>query len=134
MLRPHHILCAIGWQGHGYSDAFSANMDAVVCGRLRANPDARLRLTVQADAICTPCPKRRGPGCEAGARIAALDARHSAALGLSAGDVLSWSEAQARAARLHPDDLDRLCAGCQWLELGLCKAALAQLRKDQGQE
>mgnify|MGYP003549100712 CR=1 FL=1 len=35
--RPHHFLCSLGFQGKGYSDGFTANMSAIVMGRLRAD-------------------------------------------------------------------------------------------------
>jgi len=130
-LRPHHVLCATGFAGRGYSDAFTANMAAIVDARLRARGgDAvAIEITDSSDPICAPCPHRRGAGCTRQAKIDALDARHAAALGLAPGDVLTWGAAQERiAARVAPDDLDRLCAGCQWLPLGLCKAAVARLR------
>lgn len=124
-LRPHHVLCVIGWRGMGYSPAFTENMNALVLGRLRVDPGVAVRITRTADAICGPCPHRQGLGCAAGERIAGLDARHAAALDLHDGLTLPWAEAEARALRLDPSDLDRLCAGCQWLELGVCKEALA---------
>ena len=60
--RPHHFLCSLGFEGKGYSDAFTANMDAIVMGRLRASGgDAiEIRVVGAADDICGPCPKRRG--------------------------------------------------------------------------
>ena len=127
LLRPHHVMCAIGWTGRGYSPAFSANMDAVVVGRLRADPDTPVEFTSTADSVCAPCPHRRGLGCASGEKIADLDRNHADALGLKPGDKMSWAEAQARAMQLHPDDLDRICARCQWLEYGMCKDALRRL-------
>jgi hypothetical protein len=130
MLRPHHVLCAIGWQGKGYSPEFSANMDAIVRDRLRADPQTPVVFTFGADAICGPCPSRRGTGCAADARVRALDQAHAEALGLRPGQRMSWAEAQGRAiSRLGPADLDRICAGCQWLGLGLCQSALAGLQQ-----
>lgn len=129
-LRPHHLMCALGYQGKGYSAEFTANMTALVLGGLRApGGDATLiAITGTADAICAPCPSRRGEGCEAQARIDRLDAAHAAALGLAPGASLTWGEAKARIrARVAPGDLSRLCSGCQWLSLGLCEAALAAL-------
>ncbi|NHF72659.1 DUF1284 domain-containing protein [Paracoccus xiamenensis] len=130
LLRPHHVLCAIGWTGRGYSPAFSANMDAVVVGRLRADPETPVEFTGTADSVCAPCPHRRGLGCASGEKIADLDRNHAQALDIQPGDKMSWAEAQARAKRLRPDDLDRICARCQWLEYGMCKDALRRLRQE----
>lgn len=127
--RPHHFLCALGFQGKGYSDLFTANMAEIV-ERLRAAGGDLLEIevTLQADHICTPCPHRRGTGCAKSEQIARLDARHAAALDLEDGQRLSWGEAQARIRRNVPAGaLPELCAGCQWLELGLCERALSAL-------
>ncbi|UWQ20674.1 DUF1284 domain-containing protein [Jannaschia sp. W003] len=125
-LRPHHVLCAIGFRGRGYDDGFVGNMARVV-GGLRAG--ARVWITGEADAICAPCPRRRGAGCEADAAIARLDAAHSEALGIAPGERHDWTALERRAAeRVVPEDLDRLCEGCRWLPLGLCRGALAELR------
>lgn len=130
LLRPHHVMCAIGWTGRGYSAAFTANMDAVVVGRLRADPETPVRFTAHADSVCAPCPHRRGEGCASGEKIADLDRRHAEALGIAPGQRMSWAEAQSRATtRLRPDDLDRICARCQWLEYGICKDALRRLQQ-----
>ena len=131
--RPHHFLCALGYQGKGYDDAFTANMDAVVAQGLhrQGGEDTIITVTVTADVICRPCPHRRGEGCAKQAQIDGLDSRHAARLGLAEGDQLSWGEAKQRiAARVQSGDLATLCAGCGWLEAGMCEAALARLLGD----
>jgi hypothetical protein len=133
-LRPHHLMCSLGFQGKGYSDDFTVNMAGIV-DRLRG-PDGdatALEITPQADAICAPCPHKQGLGCVKDAQIRALDQRHAQILGLDAGARLTWGEAQARiVARIAPGDLATLCAGCQWLDYGLCEAALSDLHKAKG--
>jgi len=128
--RPHHFLCALGFAGKGYSDAFTANMSAIVDDRLRS-PDGDatpIQVTGHADDICTPCPKRRGNLCTNQAAIAKLDRAHAAALGLRPREHLTWGEAKTRIrACVAPGDLQTLCQGCQWLDLGLCETALARL-------
>lgn len=109
-------------------------MDAIVQDRLRADPLTEVEFTAEADAICAPCPSRRGMGCAMADKISALDRRHADALEIVPGQRMSWAEAQARAvARLVPDDLDRICAGCRWLDLGLCKGALDRLRQQRSE-
>ncbi|MEM7489825.1 MAG: DUF1284 domain-containing protein [Pseudomonadota bacterium] len=130
-LRPHHVLCSIGFVGHGYDAPFTANMVRLVMGTLRApgGRDEAVLITGQADTICAPCPHRDGLGCEFQAKIDGLDARHAEALDLSPGTRITWGEALDRVrTRVVPDDLDRLCDGCRWLSDGTCKAALTRLR------
>lgn len=128
--RPHHFLCSLGYEGKGYSDHFTANMTAIVMGRLRARYGEGVIIEVvdRTDDICAPCPMRQEDLCSDQPKIAALDARHAAALGLEVGEKLTWGEALKRMRRrIHPDKLDEICTGCQWLELGVCKAALTRL-------
>lgn len=129
--RPHHFLCALGFQGKGYSDRFTANMAGIV-GQLRGpgGDDTQIEVTFEADHICAPCPHRRGLGCDKAGQINALDRRHAQALGLRDGDCLSWGAAKARIrAHVPPGALTQLCAGCSWLELGLCQTALRALHE-----
>lgn len=127
--RPHHFLCALGFQGKGYSDRFTANMAGIVAQLSGPDGDAvEIEVTFQADHICAPCPHRQGKGCEKSAAITALDLRHATALGLRNGDRLTWGDAQARIVDRVPEGaLERLCTGCQWRALGLCDRALSEL-------
>ena len=130
--RPHHFLCSLGFEGKGYSEAFTANMTAIVMGRLRAaGGDATLiEVTPATDDICAPCPKRRGPDCATQDKIATLDAAHAAALDLQPGLRLTWGQAQARIrASVPPGSLKTLCKGCEWEPYGMCERALARLHE-----
>jgi hypothetical protein len=130
--RPHHFLCSLGFQGKGYSDAFTANMAGIVDGRLRAEDgdDVLIEVVGATDDICAPCPKRRGALCESQEKIARLDARHARALGLFVGTTLTWGDAKARMVkRVPPGALAQVCNGCQWLDYGMCEAALEALHE-----
>ncbi|PIE14784.1 MAG: hypothetical protein CSA68_09920 [Rhodobacterales bacterium] len=129
--RPHHFLCSLGYAGKGYSPEFTANMTAIVQHRLRATGGEHtlIRVVAAADDICAACPKRREDRCVNQAEILDIDARHAAALGLKPGDLLTWGQALERIrTRIAPKDLETVCKGCQWLKLGLCQQAVAQLR------
>lgn len=131
--RPHHFLCSLGYQGKGYSTQFTANMDGIVFGQLRASADQDTLIEVVevSDDICTPCPHRRGENCDKPDKIAELDRRHAERLGLQAGQVIGWQEARERIRkRVAPPDLDIICEGCEWLEAGMCKQAVAKLRSE----
>lgn len=129
-LRPHHVFCALGYQGKGYSDTFTDNMTRLVTDGLKApeGDDTPLLIVSAADAICAPCPHRQGWLCEKQSQIEALDRRHARALGIEAGNRLTWAEAKDRIrTKVAPGDLTDLCQGCRWLPLGLCEGALAAL-------
>ncbi|KEP69275.1 hypothetical protein DL1_05145 [Thioclava dalianensis] len=131
--RTHHFLCSLGFEGKGYSDAFTANMHALVVGRLRAPEGASLEIEVvgAADDICAPCPKRHGAGCSSQSKIDRLDAAHAQALQIAPGDVLRWGDALARMRELPDDIHERICEDCSWREAGMCAASLARLKADE---
>jgi len=131
--RPHHFLCALGFQGKGYSEVFTANMAAIVNGRLRSEGGGATAIEVvgATDDICAPCPRRDGAACATQAKIERLDTAHAAALGLRPGDRLTWADAQARIrASVPAGSLHRLCAGCEWEAYGMCEEALRRLHRD----
>jgi hypothetical protein len=131
--RPHHLLCSLGYQGKGYSPGFTANMDAIIAGRLRAagGNATVIEVTGATDDICAPCPRRRGRLCTNEAKIGGLDRAHAAALALAPGDRLTWGEAKARIrAKVPPGSLKTICRDCEWEPLGLCEAALARLHDE----
>jgi hypothetical protein len=132
-LRPHHVLCSIGYEGHGYDDPFTANMTRIVARGFRG-PEGRnvaIRITFGADTLCAPCPKRVNLGCQTQSKIDRLDAAHAEILGLRDGQTLTWGAALDRVRdRVGPEDLDRICEGCGWLDAGMCKRALAALRAE----
>ena len=80
--RPHHFLCALGFQGKGYSDDFTANMVQIVDETLRApgGDDQQIEIVRNTDDICAPCPKRRGLRCSNQDGIEKLDKAHLRAL------------------------------------------------------
>lgn len=133
--RPHHFLCALGFQGKGYSERFTANMTTIVDGQLRAEGGEATVIQVvgAADDICAPCPKRRGRLCTTQDKIKTLDRAHAAALKLSPHERLTWGEAKDRIRQnVAPGSLKTLCAGCEWEPYGMCEEALARLHKPNG--
>jgi len=126
-MRGHHLLCALGFRGHGYSPAFSANM-AGVLARLDANPDAVVAVTDSPDLICAAFPPEQPAHCRE-AQVVLRDRRVLAGIGLRPGDALPWGELRRRlGAAFAPDDLDTLCATCPWLPFGYCREGLGRLR------
>jgi hypothetical protein len=130
--RPHHFLCTIGFEGKGYSSEFTANMAAIANSLRERGPlgDATwIEVTRTADSICLPCPHKRGDGCQTAEKIKTLDDAHAKALGLQAGDVLSWAEAKQRVLeRISVEKHREICAPCSWLSSGVCEKALRSLR------
>jgi hypothetical protein len=61
------------------------------------------------------------------------DARVAEVLGVQSGDVMPWADVQQKVREnVAPDDLTTLCAGCPWLEYGVCAEGIADLRAGKG--
>jgi hypothetical protein len=127
-LRGHHLVCAFGFRGHGYSPAFAENMGRILRA-LEAAPDTPVRVVDVPDGICAAFPPDQPPHCEE-PQVVARDRAVARAVGLEPGGVLAWGELRHRVARsLGPADLPHLCATCPWLPLGYCAEGLARARR-----
>jgi len=125
LYRPHHFFCTLGFQGKGYSKDFIKNFSTI---KQDLTDDSILKVTLETDDICAPCPHRRGSLCDKQSKIEILDQAHAKALGLSEGDEITWKEAQSRLASLSLVDHHHICQGCNWLDHGLCAKALQDLK------
>src|SRR3954471_8251269 len=97
--RPHHFMCALGFEGKGYSEEFVRGFTEITSRLRSAEGDAiPVRVARATDSICAPCPSRRGELCETERKIQALDRGHASVLGLQTDEVLTWGEAKTRIA------------------------------------
>ncbi len=56
ILRPHHLLCTLGYKGLGYNKEFVKNMDAITSILNKGN--IYIDLVIGTDDICKYCPKK----------------------------------------------------------------------------
>lgn len=97
-LRPHHLLCLIGWEGHGYDQAFTDNFNRIAAAVKTGDsipifagknenrytvPGFSVRLVAGNDDICACCPKVETADCREESP-AAIDERLLKRLGISA--------------------------------------------------
>ncbi|RYZ78407.1 MAG: DUF1284 domain-containing protein [Proteobacteria bacterium] len=58
--RPHHFLCAVGFQGKGYSPEFVENFKTIKSVLDSTHGDqVMIEVIERTDSICAPCPSRR---------------------------------------------------------------------------
>jgi uncharacterized protein len=128
--RPHHFLCALGFQGKGYSPKFVENFGEITTQLHSADGDQTLiEVVAHTDDICQPCPHRRNINCEAQEKIDNLDQAHANILNIKAGDTLTWGQAKKLIANnISVDTFQKICAPCQWQKLGVCENALRDLK------
>lgn len=132
-LRPHHILCRIGYSGYGYSPEFIAEMNRTV-KVLNSSRFKTIVIRPGLDNICRSCPhaemechpKQLGPR---GRKLADLDKRTLRALKLKPGHHYPLPEIDERIARLSEEKFDNLCSKCEWRVLGTCKEQYTKLRQ-----
>lgn len=124
--RPHHFLCALCFQGKGYSAAFIAHFRKIMSHLNAKNGEATvIHITPTSDSICQPCPHRRGTSCNTEPSIAHLDAAHSKALALHGHRQITWGEAKQRLKeKISLETFHDICASCSWQASGICETAL----------
>lgn len=123
--RPHHFLCALCFQGEGYSPPFVKNFLAIMQKLNQAEDQIMLEVVAETDSICAPCPNRRGTQCTEQHKISMLDTAHAAILNVTAGDKMTWKQAKQRIAdSMTLEQFHQACAPCEWKKWGICETVL----------
>ncbi len=132
-LRPHHILCRIGYNGYGYSPEYINEMTRIIA-ILKSSRTKTIVIKPGLDNICKSCPhaelecqpEQLGPR---GEKLNDLDKRTLKALKLKPGHPYPLPEIDERIASLSEEEFDVLCDHCEWQVLGTCKSAHELLRQ-----
>lgn len=128
--RPHHFMCALCFQGRGYSPAFIRNFQNIIELLHQKNDETLIEIVNHTDSICTPCPHRQEEKCATEESIVYLDAQHANALHLHAGMRLTWGEAkQIMAKELTLEKFHQMCATCSWKQYGICEEVIVNFLK-----
>lgn len=116
-IRPHHGLCTAFFEGKGYSGDFVRNMANVIEVLERENPE--IILTVGEDIICANCPNNRTYICHSSEKVAEYDNAVLEMCGLSAGDIVCWSNFRETAFEkiISAGRLCEVCGDCQWYHI-----------------
>jgi len=69
-LRPHHALCALFFEGKGYSQTFVDNMTTFL-----ADSSQMLQITAGCDTLCMACPNNFNGLCSDAAKVSLFDQR-----------------------------------------------------------
>ena len=116
-LRPHHGLCTAFFEGKGYSGDFVRNMADVI--EMLERVDPKIILTVGEDMICANCPNNGTHSCESTDKVARYDNAVLEICGLSAGDVIQWSDFRDTVfiKIISAGRLPEVCGDCQWFNI-----------------
>lgn len=122
--RPHHFLCALCFQGRGYSPVFIQNFQTIL-NQLQEHADLTITVTAKTDSICAPCPHNLGLSCQTEEKIQILDQAHANALAIKTGDQFTWQQAKQRIQeKISLSQFHEICHTCAWKEYGICEGVL----------
>lgn len=120
-IRAHHLLCMQGFQGYGYTQDFIDNMAGII-KNINSNPDLKIEITDECDAICSGCPHNVNGIChqepDSPGKVRNLDLQVLQKLGLPRGskvkaeDVFSLANTKIR----NISDIQDICGRCEWKE------------------
>lgn len=135
VLRGHHLLCVHGFRGMGYSPEFVKKMESIVKDIRDPEQDFYIKVVAAFDDACMSCPHRGLEICEASEgsneHVLSMDGKIIRHLGLEPGESYLKSQlVKLTSEKVEPDDLDYLCKNCSWLQYGVCKEGIAELRKN----
>lgn len=133
--RAHHFLCALGFQGMGYSPHFVRNFQNIL-EQLQKNPEQEIEVVKGQDAICNACPlETSAKTCQQQALIQQLDEAHAKILSLKNGQRFTWLEAKLLIKKqMTLADFHVACAKCEWKKYGVCEKALTALLNKEVQD
>ena len=115
-LRPNHLLCIQKYSGHGYDEAFTRNMEALV-RMLKSEPNTEITLTYGGDALCSACPNYNGRTCLSENKVKIMDDKVLLFCKLSYGETGSWAELSDKAVQVFESEFEDICVTCEWFEL-----------------
>jgi hypothetical protein len=127
--RPHHFLCALCFEGKGYSNKFVKNFSDIVAHlRSENGDDAVIEVVYDLDSVCKVCPHNLGDKCDSQPKIDTLDTHHREILNLKDGEKITWKEAKKRIKQhMTVEKHHAACASCEWLKYGMCEKHLRDL-------
>lgn len=115
-LRPHHAICALFFEGKGYSQPFIENMTAFL-----DEPGRLLLITDACDSLCQACPNTSRGRCADEGKVSLFDQR---ALTLSGGrfgigETVAFNEICQIVYEdiLQQGLLAEVCGACEWAAL-----------------
>jgi len=123
-LRPHHLLCFLGFRGLGYNDHFTQNFSKIR-SKILKNPELRLKLDIQPDDICKNCPELINGLCRSNDKVSKKD---EFLLTFFNTREISVKNAYQKIMVLEESKFIALCQDCEWYPLGFCLEGFRNLK------
>jgi hypothetical protein len=114
LLRPHHLVCLLSFQGKGYSEVFVSKTSKII-ETMKTAPKKKLVSVINGcDDICEYCPKNSHSLCKDEDKVSDLDAKFSQKLNFFEGNILSLNDIKERVKILSVEEFCEICSGCCW--------------------
>ncbi len=117
ILRGHHLICLVAFQGEGYSEAFARNFKKLQKTYLN-KPAEKVRVIAGPDMACKKCPHLSKNVCLStidgpNSRIIALDKKAFKLLKIKPG-IYMIGKLHQHLRRLSKPSLQSFCRNCSW--------------------
>ncbi|MEW8956730.1 DUF1284 domain-containing protein [Clostridium sp.] len=121
-LRPHHLLCLQGYEGKGYDEFFTKNMDKIY-DALNNDFSILFQLQTHNDSICECCPNKIDEfNCNSNEKIIAMDNKVLSKFNLKPNGVYNFHHTiEFINSKITYDIFENICGSCEWYDLGICK-------------
>ena len=115
-LRPHHGMCLAYFEGKGYSDGFTVNMQKML-DFFEKGTD--IELIVSGDEICKKCPNLKEGSCVSAGLVESYDRKVLEACGLSEKTQMTFREFVDNVQKnvIESGKREEICGNCQWNEI-----------------
>ncbi|NYE58399.1 DUF1284 domain-containing protein [Carboxydothermus ferrireducens] len=123
-LRPHHLLCFLGFRGLGYNDHFTQNFSQIRTKILKS-PELLLELETQPDDICKNCPELINGLCRSNDKVSKKDVFLITFFNTKA---IAVEDAYKKIKALEERKFNALCQDCEWYPLGFCLEGFRKLK------
>ena len=126
-IRPHHLLCILGFKGLGYSNEFVENMKKIVNHYFKGT---KIKIIFGVDDICEKCPHNISQNCILyKENVIHMDQKVIALLEIEYCKIYLSNELLKRVAKkISIENLKEICKNCPWISLGYCKEGLLNLK------
>ena len=115
-IRAHHGMCLTFFEGKGYSEAFTRQMQRI-SDTMKGNP--MLQIVKRDDVICQKCPNLQGGLCKTEKLVQEYDRKVIKLCGLEENSEISWAEFSnlVKERIIAPGKRKDICQNCQWTKI-----------------
>ena len=119
-IRPHHLLCLCFYEGYGYSESFTKNMDKVSKDIIGKD----IQIVFGKDSLCLCCPFLKNGKCETEDKVTKYDNFVIQHLNLKNNQIVSYDKIHREIidVLLETKKIKKSCFfDCQWKDICIKK-------------